>query len=54
MALECYVRPVMLYGNETWAISKVIGKKLEDAEMWFLRKLLKIFLTENKTNKQIY
>ena len=51
--LECYVWPVMLYGAETWTISKAMKKTLEAAEMWFLRKMMKISWTEKKTNELV-
>ena len=43
----------MLYGSETWTISKIMQKRLEAAEMWFLRRMMKISWTERKTNEQV-
>ena len=51
--LKCYVWSVLLYGAETWTISKAMQKKLEATEMWFLRRMLKIAWTEKKTNEEI-
>ena len=43
----------MLYGSETWTISRVMQQKLEAAEMWFLRRMLMIAWTEKKTNEEV-
>ena len=51
--LKCYVWSVLLYGSETWTISKKMQKRLEAAEMWFLRRMLKTSWTEKKTNEDI-
>ena len=51
--LKCYVWPVLLYGAETWTISKEMRKKLEAAEMWFLRRMMKIEWTAMKTNEEV-
>ena len=51
--LKCYVWSVMLYGSETWTISRVMQQKLEATEMWFLRRMLKIAWTEKKTNEEV-
>jgi hypothetical protein len=51
--LEGYIWPVMLYGAETWTISKVMRRKLEAAEMWFIRRMRKISWTEKKTNEEV-
>ena len=32
----------MLHGCETWTISEAMKKQLETAEMWFLRKMMKV------------
>ena len=40
--LKCYVRPILLYGSECWTITYTMKKKLEEAEMWFYRRILRI------------
>ena len=40
----------MLYGCETWTISKVMKDRLEAAEMWILRRMLRILWTARMTN----
>ena len=48
--LKAYVWSVLLYGCESWTISEVMKTKLEAAEMWFIRRILRISWTEKKTN----
>ena len=43
----------MLYGSECWTISPVMHKKLEAAEMWFYRRILRISYTEHITNEEV-
>ncbi|GFN95947.1 RNA-directed DNA polymerase from mobile element jockey [Plakobranchus ocellatus] len=52
-ALQCYIEPVLMYGCETWTISKQIQNKLEATEMWFLRRMLRIPWTAKKTNERV-
>ena len=47
-ALQCYIDPILMYGWEAWTISKQTQKKLEAAEMWFLRRMLRISWTAKK------
>ena len=43
----------MLYGCETWTISKVMRDRLEAAEMWLLRRMLRIPWTARMTNEEV-
>ncbi|GFO31937.1 pogo transposable element with znf domain [Plakobranchus ocellatus] len=52
-ALQCYIEPFLMYGCETWTISKQIQNKLEATEMWFLRRMLRIPWTAKKTNERV-
>ena len=51
--LNCYIYSVLLYGSETWTISKPMQNKLEACEMWFLRRIGKISWTEKLTNEKV-
>ena len=51
--LECLVWPIMLYGCETWTTKKANEKKIEAAEMWFYRRLLRVSWKERRTNDSI-
>ena len=46
-ALECYIEPILIYGYETWTISK------RATEKWFLRKMLRISWTARKSNETV-
>ena len=48
--LHCYVMSTLLYGCETWTISKQMGKRLEAFELWAYRKMLRISYMEHRTN----
>ena len=40
--LKCYVWLVLLYGAVRWTISRIMQDRLQSAEMWFLRRMLRI------------
>ena len=42
-----------MYGCETWTISETMKKQLEAAEMWFLRRMMKISWTKKITNEEV-
>ena len=49
--LYCYIWSVLLCGCESWTLSNVIEKRLEAAEMWFLRRMLRISWTMKVKNE---
>ena len=49
----CYIWSTLLYGSETWTLTKIRTKKLQAFEMWMLRRMLKIQWTEHKTNNEV-
>ena len=51
--LRTYVWSVILFGCECWTISKEMRKRLEAAEMWFLRRMLRIPWTARRTNEEV-
>ena len=51
--LECYIKPILMYGCEVWTISKQAQKKLEAVEMWFLRRMMKISWMAKKSNDTV-
>ena len=51
--LKAYVLSVLLYGCECWTLNKDTERKLEAAEMWYLRRIMKISWTERKSNEDI-
>ena len=40
--LKPYVWSVLLYGCETWNISKDVEERLSSVEMWFYRRMLRV------------
>ena len=52
-ALKAYVWSVLLYGCEYWTLTEDLKKKLEAAEMWFIRRMLRISWTERKSNDAV-
>ena len=51
--LKCLVWPVMTYGCESWTQKKTDDKRIEAAEMWFYRRLLRVKWTDKRTNQSI-
>ena len=51
--LQCYVWSTLLYGAETWTITKVMKTRIEAFELWAYRRMLKISWTEKVTNKEV-
>ena len=48
--IKSYVWSTMLYGCEAWTINKDMEKRIEAAEMWFFRRMLKISWTDRVSN----
>ncbi|XP_064099372.1 uncharacterized protein LOC135210398 [Macrobrachium nipponense] len=51
--VECFVWSVLLYGCETLTLRKAEEERLQAAEMWFWRRMLKISWTERKTSEEV-
>ena len=51
--LKCYVWSTLLYGAETWTLTKSTMKKIEAFEMWCYRRMMRISYTEHKTNDEV-
>ena len=49
--VKALIWPVITYGG--WTLKKDDGRRLEAAEMWCYRRLLRISWTEKRTNKSI-
>ena len=49
--LKTHVWFVMVYGCECWTLTKDIEKRIEAAEMWFIRRMLRISWTDRKSNE---
>ena len=43
----------MLYGSDTWTFRKRDEERIEAAEIWFYRRLLRVQWTDKRTNESI-
>ena len=50
---KCYIWSTLLYGAETWTLTKVTSNRLEAFEMWLYRRMLRISWKEHKTNGEV-
>ena len=51
--LNAYIFPLLLYGSECWTISIEMNKRLEAAEMWFYRRILRVSYADHITNEEV-
>ena len=51
---NCYIWSTLLYGAETWTLTKVTSDKLEAFEMWLYRRMLRMSWKEHKTNGEVF
>ena len=51
--LQLYVWSTLLYGVETWTISKTSEKLLNAFEMWSLRRMMRVSLTRCLSNENV-
>ena len=51
--INCYVYSILLYGCETWTLTKTLCDKLEACEMFLLRRMGKISWKQKVSNAQV-
>ena len=51
--VKCYVWSTLMYGCETWTLTKQTINRLQAFEMWVYRKILKIPWSAKKTNEEV-
>ena len=51
--LKAYIWSIVLYGCECWTLTKDLEIRLEVAEMWYIRRIMRISWTEKKSNEEI-
>ena len=51
--VKCYIWSVLLYGCESWTISKGMEQKLFAAEIWFRRRMMRISWTDKLKNEAV-
>ena len=52
-ASRCYIWSMLLYGSETWTLTKATQNKLEAFEMWIYTRMMSISWTEHKSNENV-
>ncbi|GFR71049.1 endonuclease-reverse transcriptase [Elysia marginata] len=50
---KIYVWSILMYGYERWTLDKETIRRIEAAEMWFLRRVLKISWAERTSNEEV-
>ena len=50
---KCYVWSTLLYGAETWTITKTLIKRIDAFEIWTYRQMLRISWKEHKPNEEV-
>src|SRR5437899_8906711 len=48
-----YVYSILLYASECWTISAAVAGRVEAAEMWFYRRILRISYKKHITNEEV-
>src|SRR5207244_12048148 len=48
-----YLYSILLYASECWTISAAMAKKVEAAEMWVYRRILRISYKKYITNEEV-
>ena len=51
--LKAYIWYILLCGCECWTLTKDLERRLEAAEMWYIRKIMRISWTEKKSNEEV-
>ena len=51
--LKAYIWSIILYGCECWILTKYLERRLEAAEMWYIRRIMRISWTEKKSNGEV-
>ena len=51
--LKCLIWPVVLYWSEAWALRKDDENRIQVAEMWFYRRLLRVKWTDKRMNESV-
>ena len=51
--VRAMIFPTVLYGCETWTMTKNLEKKINACEMWIWRKMQRISWMEKKTNEEV-
>ena len=52
-ALKTYIWSTLMYGAESWTINRAMKRKLDAAEMWFYRRMLRVSWRDRVTNEEV-
>ena len=50
---KAYIRSIILHRCECWTLTKNLERRREAAEMWYIRRIMRISWTEKKSNKEV-
>ena len=51
--LKAHIWSILLYGCESWTLTKDLERGLQAAEMWYIRRIMRISWTEKKSNEEV-
>src|SRR6218665_1921192 len=51
---KAYILPILLYGAETWTLTRALETKLDVFQRWCLRRILRVPFSAHITNADIY
>jgi len=51
--VKAMVFPVVMYGCESWTVKKAELRRIDDFELWYWRRLLRVPWTERRSNQSI-
>ena len=51
--LKAYIWSIRLHGCKCWTLSKDLERRLEAAEMWYIRRIMRISLCAKKSNEEV-
>ena len=51
--LKAYIWSILLYGCECWTLTEDLERRLEGAEMWNIRRIMRISWTGKKSNEEV-
>ena len=51
--VKAMVLPVVMYGCESWTIKKAECRRIDDFELWYRRRLLRVPWTARRSNQSI-
>ena len=53
LLVKAMVFPVVMYGCESWTVKKAEHRRIDDFELWYWRRLLRVPWTARRSNQPI-